>query len=52
MKALRSLFVHPLPPVAGLLSIEVGGLVLFGWTVGSADLKSLVPGLIPMPLMA
>ncbi|HET8721000.1 MAG TPA: PAS domain-containing protein, partial [Nitrospira sp.] len=48
MKALRALFVHPLPPLAGLLSLEVGGLVLFGWAVDSADLKSLAPGLIPM----
>jgi hypothetical protein len=26
--ALRSRVVHPLPPLAGLLSLEVGGLVL------------------------
>ncbi|HET7909891.1 MAG TPA: hypothetical protein VFL19_04215, partial [Nitrospira sp.] len=48
MKALRSLFVHPLPPLVGLLSLEVGGLVLLGWAIDSTDLKSLAPGLIPM----
>ena len=48
LTALRSRFVHPLPPLAGLLSLEVGVLVLFGWAVNSTDLKSLAPGLIPM----
>ncbi len=48
LTALRSRFVHPLPALAGLLSLEVGGLVLFGWAVDSTDLKSLAPGLIPM----
>ena len=48
MKALRSCFIHPLPPLAGLLSCEVGAIVLFGWAVDSTDLKSLAPGLIPM----
>jgi PAS domain S-box-containing protein len=48
LTALRSRFVHPLPPLAGLLSLKVGLLVLFGWAVNSTELKSLAPGLIPM----
>ena len=48
LTALRSRFVHPLSPLAGLLSLEVGSLVLYGWAVARSDLKSLVPGLIPM----
>jgi PAS domain S-box-containing protein len=48
VKALRSRFVHPLPPLAGLLSVVVGGLVLVGWSIDSTHLKSIVPGLIPM----
>ena len=48
MKALRSRFVHSLPPLAGFLSVIVGGLVLIGWATDSAHLKSLIPGSIPM----
>ncbi len=48
LTALRSRVVHPFPPLAGLLSLEVGGLVLFGWAVDSTDLTSLAPGFIPM----
>ncbi|HET9846585.1 MAG TPA: PAS domain S-box protein, partial [Nitrospira sp.] len=48
MTALRSRFVHPLPPLAGLLSLEVGTLVLFGWAVNRTDLKSLAADLVPM----
>lgn len=48
LAALRSRFVHFLPPVAGLLSCEVGGLVLIGWATDSSDLKSLAPGFVPM----
>jgi hypothetical protein len=46
--ALRSRFIHPFPPLAGLVSLEIGGLVLFGWAIDSPDLKSLAAGLIPM----
>lgn len=46
--ALRSRFVHPLPPLAGCLSLAMGGLVLFGWTVDSPALKSLAPGFVTM----
>jgi PAS domain S-box-containing protein len=42
--ALRSRFVHPLPPLAGFLSLAIGGLVLFGWAIDSTALKSLAPG--------
>ena len=38
MKALRSRFVHSLPPLAGLLSALVGGLVLIGWATESTQL--------------
>jgi PAS domain S-box-containing protein len=48
LTALRSRVVHPLPPLAGLLSLEVGALVLLGWSIDSIDLKSLAPGLVPM----
>ena len=48
MKALRSRFVHPFPPLTGLLSLNVGVLVLVGWAIENTHLKSLVPGLIPM----
>lgn len=48
LTALRSRFVHPLPPLAGLLSLEVGVVVLFGWAANSTDLKSLAAGLVPM----
>ena len=48
LTALRSHFIHPLPPLAGLLSLEVGSLVLYGWAVDRSDLKSLAPGFIPM----
>ena len=41
MKALRSSFVHPLLPPAGLLSLEVGLLVLFGRAFDSAGLTGL-----------
>src|SRR5688500_17821735 len=47
LTALRSRFVHPLPPLAGLLSLEVGVLVLFGLAGRSTDLNSLAPGLFP-----
>ena len=40
MKALRSFFVHPLPPPAGLLPLEVRVPVLFDWAFDSADLTS------------
>ena len=33
---------------AGVFSLVIGILVLFGWTIGSATLTSLVPGLISM----
>ena len=46
--ALRSRFVHPLPPLAGCLSLAMGGLVLFGWTIDSPALKSLAPGFVTM----
>jgi len=46
--ALRSRFVHPLPPLAGCLSLTVGGLVLLGWAVNSTALKSLATGYITM----
>jgi len=46
--ALRSRFVHPLPPLAGCLSLAVGGLVLLGWAVNSTALKSLATGYITM----
>jgi PAS domain S-box-containing protein len=48
VKALRSRFVHFLPPLAGFLSVMVGGLVLIGWAIDSTHLKSLIPGSIPM----
>ena len=41
MKALRSFFVPPLLPPAGLLSLEVGILVLFGWAFDGAGLTVL-----------
>lgn len=40
MKALRSRFVHFLPPVAGLRSAIV---VLIGWAIDSIHLKNLIP---------
>ena len=48
LTALRSRFVHPLPAVAGCLSLAIGGLVLFGWFVDNQALKSFFPGFIAM----
>jgi PAS domain S-box-containing protein len=48
LTALRSRFVHPLPPLAGCVSLTMGGLVLLGWTIDNPSLKSLAPGFVPM----
>ena len=48
LTALRSRVIHPLPPLAGLLSLDVGVLVLVGWSIDNIDVTSLAPGLIAM----
>ena len=46
--ALRSRFAHPIPPLAGVLSLVIGELVLFGWAIDQATLQSLASGLLSM----
>ena len=48
MKALRSHCVLFLPPLAGLLALCVGSIVLIGWSINSTALKSLVPGVVSL----
>ena len=46
--ALRSRSAHPLSLIAGALSILIGALVLLGWRLNDAVLKSLAAGWISM----
>ena len=46
--ALRSRFVLPRLPLAGCVSLAMGGLVLFGWIIDNPVPKSVLPSFIAM----